>query len=68
MDGQTLCINGSISSDPSDVLDAWFFNFKQLLSGNADEFPILSDLKAGMEEGFERDDDEEMILDVPFTF
>ena len=67
IDGQTLCINGSISSDPSKVLDDWFLHFKQLLSENADKFLILSDLKAAIEEGFEKDDDEEIILGVPFT-
>ena len=29
VDGQTLCISGSISSDPSEALDVWFIHFKQ---------------------------------------
>ena len=66
----SLLIDGEVIRDPEKVLQAWSNHFRQLSSFHEDDFPVLDQYKRLVEEMSRQsktNDDNEMILDVPFT-
>ena len=67
--GSTLFVNGVLSSDHGTVMNAWSNHFKCLSASHDEEYPILDSFRKSVEDLSSQswENDDEMILDVPFT-
>ena len=65
--GTTLRVDQLVTSDPNTILTEWERHFRGISASNEDEFPTLCAIKQQVEHlHIESQENEEMILDVPF--